>query len=442
MRRLKILLLAAVGMAAAVVAPRKDRTENRIAAKSGRGFLGASLKRWLIEIAVILVIFAVGGFLVAASGIIPIKASSGHWPITRWFLIFSMHRSFSTHSLGIKAPPLDDPALVLRGAGAYETTCRPCHGSPELRHPRVARKMLPEPPYLPPKISEWKPEELFSLVKHGVKLTGMPAWPTQQRDDEVWAMVAFLLRMKDLDAEGYRELVYGPILPAPEDAPIHGLIGPQDAPRAVTATCGRCHGVNGLGRGLGAFPRLAGQRPAYLYAALEAYARGTRHSGIMGPIAAGLSPEEMRELALYYAGLEVSSPAPRQPAALASIERGRAIAQQGVPSHRIPSCMDCHGPGTVRRNPIYPHLAGQDARYLVLQLELFQKQHRGGSAYAHLMRPVASRLTPEQMRDVAAYYESLGSSRGRPMVERPPAPAGDRLRAPRSSRSGSLRPSN
>ncbi|HSK80653.1 MAG TPA: c-type cytochrome, partial [Thermoanaerobaculia bacterium] len=331
MRRLKIALLAAVGVVAAVLAPRRSGTEEKSPAKNPRRLLGASLKRWLIEIAVILTVFAVGGFLVAASGIIPIKASSGHWAITRWFLIFSMHRSFSTHSLGIKAPPLDDPALVLRGAGAYETSCRPCHGSPELRHPRVARKMLPEPPYLPPKISEWEPEELFSLVKHGVKLTGMPAWPTQKRDDEVWAMVAFLLRMEDLDAEGYRRLVYGGIPPALEGAPIEGLIGPQNVPKTVTATCGRCHGADGRGRGRGAFPRLAGQRPAYLYAALEAFARGERHSGIMEPIAAGLSPEEMRELALYYAGLEAPAPAPRQTAALAAIERGRAIAHQGVP---------------------------------------------------------------------------------------------------------------
>lgn len=404
MRRLKILLLAALGVAAAVLAPRRSR-EDRSLEKSRRGFLGASVKRWAIEIAAILVIFAAGGFLVAASGIIPIKASSGHWKITRWFLTFSMHRSFSTHSLGIEAPPLDDPALVLRGAGAYEINCRPCHGSPELRHPRVARRMLPEPPYLPEKVSEWEPEELFSLVKHGVKLTGMPAWPTQKRDDEVWAMVAFLLAFQDLDAEGYRRLVYGGTPPAAEGAPIEGLLGPQNAPKAVTASCGRCHGVNGQGRGAGAFPHLAGQRPAYLYASLEAFARGTRHSGIMEPIAAGLSSEEMRELALYYAGLK-PAPAPRRPAQ-ASIERGRAIAHQGVPGRRIPSCMDCHGPGGVRRNPAYPNLAGQSARYLVLQLELFAAEHRGGSPYAHLMRPVASRLTPEQRQDVAAYYESL-----------------------------------
>ncbi|HEU4638637.1 MAG TPA: cytochrome C, partial [Candidatus Binatia bacterium] len=61
----------------------------------------------------------------------------------------------------------------------------------------------------------------------------------------------------------------------------------------------------------------------------------------------------------------------------------------------------------VRRNPIYPELAGQHSEYLALQLELFNKQSRGGTPYAHIMHRVAGRLTPQQMRDVTAYYGSL-----------------------------------
>jgi cytochrome c553 len=97
-----------------------------------------------------------------------------------------------------------------------------------------------------------------------------------------------------------------------------------------------------------------------------------------------------------------------------TIERGKAIASRGIPSQRVPICVHCHGPGATHRNPAYPGLAGQDAAYLILQLELFKKGHRGGSAYAHLMRPVATRLTPEQMRDVALYYASLPAAPDRP----------------------------
>jgi cytochrome c553 len=362
----------------------------------------------LIKIAVLLAALAFGGFLVAASGIIPLKASSGHWAVTRWFLSFSMQRSVVTHSLGLDAPSLDTPSLVAKGAGHYETGCSPCHGSPKLRHPWVAQHMTPNPPYLPPEVSEWEPEELFYIVKHGVKFTGMPAWPSEHRDDEVWAIVAFLRTLPNLDAEQYHRLVNGEAAAAAEAAPIQNLQKPEKVQRAVIENCGRCHGMDGLGRGMGAFPKLAGQSQTYLYASLQAYARGERHSGFMEPVAAGLSPEEVSELARYYESLKRPSLPPHE--ATPAIERGKQIALHGIPSQRVPSCVACHGPGAIARNPHYPQLAGQYADYLVLQLELFNKERRGGSAYAHLMRPVAARLTPDQMRDVALYYASLGSA--------------------------------
>ena len=144
---------------------------------------------------------------------------------------------------------------------------------------------------------------------------------------------------------------------------------------------------------------------------MQAYARGERHSGIMGPIAAGLGSEDMRQLADYYSGLEGLELAPAGERTAQAVERGQAIAQQGVPSKRIPACIGCHGPSPIERNPAYPDLSGQYADYLVLQLELFKQDHRGGTEYAHIMQMVAANLTPEQMRDVAAYYASLAPGR-------------------------------
>lgn len=407
-----LLILAATGVVAAVRAllpPRRAPATAPSAQTPGPQTEGRATKRWMFWGAAGLAGLGFGGFLVAASGIIPIKASSGHWAITAWLLDFAKIRSVTTHTLGLKPPALDEPGLVLKGAGHYETGCFPCHGSPAVRQPRIARAMTPPPPYLPPEISSWDAEELFYIVKHGIKFTGMPAWPAQQRDDEVWAMVAFLRQLPNLNAETYRRLVHGEAPPDGAVAPISELTGPANMPLAVNASCGRCHGVDGRGRGVGAFPKLVGQRPAYLFAALQAYAHGTRHSGIMEPVAAALDLEEMWELARYYGSLPESLPSPPPQDILPAIERGRAIAHDGIPSQRVPACVDCHGPGAPRRNPVYPDLAGQHADYLVLQLTLFQKELRGGTAYAHLMRPVATRLTPEQMRDVALYYASLTS---------------------------------
>ena len=353
------------------------------------------VRRGLWHAALVLAGLAAAGLLIVVSGIVPIKASAGHWPITRWFLGFAMARSVATHTLAVTPPSLDDPGLVLKGAGHYDFGCRPCHGSPGQRPPTIAQGMTPQPPELPPAIAQWDPEELYYIVKHGVKFTAMPAWPARQRDDEVWAMVAFLRTLPDLDRSAYRRLVRGD-----EPAGAEGARQP-----AATASCAPCHGADGNGRGLGAFPRLAGQRPAYLLASLEAFARGERHSGIMKPIAAGLDASEMRELARFYAGLPQADRRSRSDQAAS--DTGEAIAQRGIPRQRVPACASCHGPGPLPRNPIYPELAGQYADYLALQLRLFKDDLRGGTPYAHIMRMVAGRLTPEQMRAVADYYAAL-----------------------------------
>ena len=161
---------------------------------------------------------------------------------------------------------------------------------------------------------------------------------------------------------------------------------------------------------MGAFPKLAGQKPTYLEAALAAYVEGERESGIMATVATGLSDEAMAALALYYAGLPAGG-APSAPPDPAAVERGRRIAMEGVPERKVPACSDCHGPAPEEKNPHYPRLAGQYAPYLELQLELFSKGVRGGSAYAHLMQEVAPELEPEEMRDVAAFYASLPPER-------------------------------
>ena len=79
----------------------------------------------------------------------------------------------------------------------------------------------------------------------------------------------------------------------------------------------------------------------------------------------------------------------------------------GVPADLVPACVTCHGPGSHRRNPVYPALAGQYADYIRLQLSLFKVGHRGGTPFVNIMHRVASQLTEEQMRDAAAYYASI-----------------------------------
>jgi cytochrome c553 len=337
-----------------------------------------------------------GALLVSASGIVSIKASAGHFAVTEWFLQYSKTRSIAMHARWIDAPPLDDPALVLRGAGHYELGCRPCHGAAG-DVPRLAAFMLPPPPNLSERARTRTAAELFYVVKHGIKMTGMPAWPAPGRDDEVWAMAAFVRRLPGMTREEYERLTRGE-----RDAPFDLVAGPEEPP-VVAEICARCHGVDGLSRMPAAFPRLAGQRLGYLERALAAYADGRRHSGVMGPIAAALTPAARAAATTYYASLPPPPPAapPHETSAA-----GARLALEGEPDDLIPACVECHATRAAAKNPAYPVLAGQDARYLSLQLRLLQNRARGGSEYVHLMHSFVDRLTGEQIDAVSRFFAS------------------------------------
>src|SRR5690606_18082276 len=241
-----------------------------------RALVGRSWRFALARVVVVLAALGIGAALFVSAGLVPIAASEGHWPVTRWLLQFAMRRSVATSALDVPPPPLDDPALVLKGAGHYATNCLPCHGAPGRPRPPLVRQMLPQPPDLRAKVPGMTSRELFRVVKHGIKYTAMPAWVARERDDEVWAMVAFLQRLPDLDARQFESLAYGERAGQRDAA--EGLVPLEAQGQGALANCVRCHGSDGAGRGNGAFPRLAGQSEDYLRASLQAYASGERNS--------------------------------------------------------------------------------------------------------------------------------------------------------------------
>lgn len=376
--------------------------------------------RHLILLAAGVAVAAVG---VLWLGLVQISASSGHWAITDWALHAVMRQSVRFHAAGVEVPDLSDPAMVRRGAGHFESGCAACHGSPARPRGPVVMSMTPYPPDLATRIDDWRPQDLFWIVKHGVKFTGMPAWPTQARDDEVWSMVAFLRALPGMDAATYHRQAFGPRENEGDAADL------STAVRPARADCVRCHGDDGLGDPNGAFPRLDIQPEPVLIAALQAYANGTRASGIMQASASGLSDAELRRLAASYA-----RDAPLQGAALATSEvvptvlaRGEEIAKLGIPRHDVAACDGCHGAEAVARQPDFPRIAGQYPAYLEDQLALFADEEaaRGGGRYATLMTLAAHRLDPADIKAVAQWYASRAPHGLEGGPSREAAPAGN-----------------
>lgn len=346
---------------------------------------------------------AVGGALLA--GGYNVSAAAGHLPPVKVLLHWTMHNSVSLRAGGPVPEDLEALARARAGAGHYDLVCRECHGTPEQPLNAVARAMEPPPPHILEAVQGWSDRELFWIVNEGIKMTAMPAWPARHREDEVWSMVAFLKRLPGMNDAEYRRLVLGPLAdraPAPPRTELDELL----------IRCARCHGMEGEGMDAVGVPRLDGLTPEYLHGALEAYAGGDRASGIMAAQASALAAHHLKDLAEHYgqargAAGEVPLTAPGSSTAEAGADAGERIARHGIVERNVPACAACHGPAPYLRAASYPALAGQDFQYLVRQLELFKSGHRGGSAFAPVMRLAVRQLEDHEIRAVARYYSEM-----------------------------------
>lgn len=342
----------------------------------------------------------IGAVVVAYSGLYNVAASRGHPAWLDWFLETGMRRSVQHHSSGAPTPDLSDPDLITLGAGHFQGGCAPCHGAPGQPLNPIYGHMLPSPPILGDQVQQWRDQELFWIVRHGIQYAGMPAWSGEGRKDEVWAVVAFLKRLPDLDEANYLELAQGNA--EVEAASAARFVNTGQTALHLTA-CARCHD-NGAAPVSDAVPRLAGQSKEYLQRALSEYRRDKRQSGIMEPIAAELDETQIAKLAEFYASLP--------PSAHDGDDRnggaGATLARKGDRDRGVPPCETCHGAGALAD---YPRLAGQSAEYIAGQMNLWRRGGRMQSPQGELMGEIAARLSDEQVRAVAGYYAQASVSK-------------------------------
>ena len=151
------------------------------------------------------VIAAAGGIIY--SGVYNVAATNAHWPITHWVLTQTVHRSIERQAANIAAPALGAEQQLLAGAANFEAMCSDCHAPPGQGPSVAARGMYPKPPGLAHAAHEKTASEIFWVIKHGIKASGMPAWGPTHSDDEIWAMTAFVTQLPDLSAADYRHML-------------------------------------------------------------------------------------------------------------------------------------------------------------------------------------------------------------------------------------------
>ena len=152
----------------------------------------------------LVLLFAVGGAFVW-SGIYDIGADAPHWRVVERLIATLRQRSIETRANGIAVPDLGDPKRIAQGAEHYAGMCTGCHLAPGMSSTEVRAGLYPQPPALA-EIAPLPPATAFWIIKHGIKMTAMPAWGTTHDDDAIWNLVAFVRKLPGMTPEDYRAL--------------------------------------------------------------------------------------------------------------------------------------------------------------------------------------------------------------------------------------------
>ncbi len=174
----------------------------------------------------------------------------------------------------------------------------------------------------------------------------------------------------------------------------------RTAEQIVNTVCAACHAPDGNSV-ITLNPKLAGQHPEYLQKQLTEFKSGKRANAVMSGMAAGLSDEEIKDLATYFADKKLGLGQAKTNGA-ASI--GEKIYRAGNAASSVPACAACHGPAGAGLPKQFPRLSGQHADYTLAQLKTFRTGER---ANAPMMMAIATKMTDAEMAAVADYIQGL-----------------------------------
>jgi mono/diheme cytochrome c family protein len=156
------------------------------------------VKKILLGAVLTLALLLLSALVVARLGLMPVSADGTHSRLEARIMPTVLHASIDRHASGETNPMTLNEDNLKAGVGTYKAMCARCHSTPANGPSVYGQSFYPPAPQLPEGMAQYTDSQLFWLIKHGVRNTGMPAWGGMLSDEEIWQIASLLKNSRDL----------------------------------------------------------------------------------------------------------------------------------------------------------------------------------------------------------------------------------------------------
>jgi mono/diheme cytochrome c family protein len=146
-----------------------------------------------------------GGAVFIGSGVYNIGADDHHTKLVLTLIERLREHSIEARTRGLDVQNMSDPPRLAAGAQRYAKLCVDCHLAPGVTKSDIRSGLYPHPPNLTQEEMQ-STARAFWIIKHGIKMSAMPAWGKTLDDAAIWELVAFVRKMPELTPEAYAQL--------------------------------------------------------------------------------------------------------------------------------------------------------------------------------------------------------------------------------------------
>lgn len=303
--------------------------------------------------------------------------------------------SANTTAAAPSAPTYEADAA--KGKSLYEygdssrgiTACVGCHGDEGASKVEINPNLAAQHP-------EYIEKQLKNFKDHARNNAAMNQVAGNLTDNDIADLGAYFK-----DPKAVADVV------AKKPAAAKSFNGDIEAGKAKAATCAACHGADGNAM-VAIYPKIAGQHEKYITKQLADFKKAVDTQGaegrvdaVMGGMVAGLSTEDMQNLAAYFSSQQVSA------SNAESNELGKKLYFSGDAERGVTACVGCHSAnGDGMGQAGFPTVAAQNVDYLKGQLVKFRQGERAND-HNGMMRNIASTLSDDDIQALAEFMSSL-----------------------------------